>query len=149
MSILLGMSEAASLAIHTMAYLANNEERRVPNNEIASFLHGSIDHLAKVLGRLSKAGLIRSTRGPSGGSMLLKPAEEIKLLEIFEAIEGSFSPYGCPLEKNKDKHDMCPLGSLFEETQQKFYHFFSETTVRDFAVKSKVGVKHDTKNRPD
>ena len=85
---MLRISEAASIALHTMAYLARNKDRMVSTHEIAGAMGLSENHLAKVRQRLVKAGLVEAQRGPSGGFMLSRPAEDITLLEVYEAIEG-------------------------------------------------------------
>ena len=42
----------------------------------------------KVLGPLADAGLLRSRKGPGGGYRLARPAGEIALLEVVEAMDG-------------------------------------------------------------
>jgi Rrf2 family cysteine metabolism transcriptional repressor len=51
-----------------------------------------LDHL---LAQLRRAGFVRSVRGPGGGHMLARPAEEICLLHILETLEGSLAPLPC------------------------------------------------------
>src|SRR5688500_6281124 len=51
--------------------------------------------LLQILRNLVTHGILRSTRGVEGGYALLRPAEEISLLEVIEAIEG---PYRTTLE---------------------------------------------------
>ena len=51
--------------------------------------------LLHILRNLVTHGILRSTRGVEGGYALLRPAEEISLLEVIEAIEG---PYRTTLE---------------------------------------------------
>lgn len=51
--------------------------------------------LAKQLQALVKAGLLTGTTGPRGGFRLARPAAEISLLDIVEAIDGASSPYEC------------------------------------------------------
>lgn len=49
----------------------------------------STKFMSLVLKQMTQAGLIASTRGTAGGYQLAKPADEISLLEIIEAIDGS------------------------------------------------------------
>jgi Rrf2 family protein len=86
MSNLFKVSEAASLALHAMLHIVANPNRPVSTREIASGMHASEAHLAKVLQRLARVGLARSTRGPKGGFVLGRPAETITLLDVYEAI---------------------------------------------------------------
>jgi Rrf2 family transcriptional regulator, iron-sulfur cluster assembly transcription factor len=44
--------------------------------------------LAKILQQLARKGLLRSSKGPQGGFVLNMPAEEIRLLDIVEALDG-------------------------------------------------------------
>ena len=48
----------------------------------------SLKYLFKVLQQLVKANVLRSMRGPHGGFSLARPAEEITMLEIIEAVDG-------------------------------------------------------------
>jgi len=51
-----------------------------------------LDHL---LAQLRRAGFIRSVRGPGGGHLLAKAPDEICLLHVLEALEGSLAPLVC------------------------------------------------------
>ncbi|MCX6028435.1 MAG: Rrf2 family transcriptional regulator [Chloroflexi bacterium] len=58
----------------------------------------------RVVTRLAAAGLIATTRGAEGGIVLARPAGEISLLEVVEAMEGplalnacTVNPHTCPL----------------------------------------------------
>lgn len=58
----------------------------------------------RVVTRLGAAGLITTARGPEGGVALARPAAEISLLEVVEALEGSLALNACTVEP-----DSCPL----------------------------------------
>ena len=58
MPTVLRISDAAALALHAMVMLAEAPERRMSAKAIASELDASQAHLAKVLQRLAKAGLV-------------------------------------------------------------------------------------------
>ena len=87
MSKLINISEATSIAIHSLA-LIGYEDKQLNANEIARKTAFSKNHLSKVLQMLVKQGYLRSVRGPRGGFTLSQEPKEITLLEIFEVFEG-------------------------------------------------------------
>ena len=136
MSTLVKISEAASLALHTMALLAGDDERRFTNQEIAERLKSSGHHLAKVMQRLAKIGLVDSVRGPQGGFKLGKPADQTTLLEIFEAVEGPIQKSGCLLGTPVCGGVSCVLGSVMQSVHKQLLDYISQTTLRDLVHKS-------------
>src|SRR5574344_2061145 len=102
---ILKISEAASIGIHSLIFLAKNKGRLFSLNNIATHLGVSSNHLSKVLQRLQKSGLIYSLKGRNGGFRLLKPAEEVNFLEIYE-IFGGLVPTVNELVKEKFKKTM-------------------------------------------
>ena len=87
MSKVVTLSEAASLAIHAMVIIGRSGNT-INAQLMAQRMHSSRNHLAKVMQRLVKGGFVKSARGPSGGFVLNKSANEISLLDIYECIEG-------------------------------------------------------------
>ncbi|HET8775969.1 MAG TPA: Rrf2 family transcriptional regulator [Thermoanaerobaculia bacterium] len=102
MSGIVKFSEAASIALHTMTVLAAAPERHVTVHEIAERMPVSESHLAKVLQRLAKAGLVDSARGPQGGFMLRGDPQQITLLRVYEAIEGRLDVAYCMFPERTD-----------------------------------------------
>ena len=56
----------------------------------------------KLMGRLAAAGLLRSARGTGGGFALARPAGEISLADIVEAVEGPIAMTTCADEGRHD-----------------------------------------------
>ena len=131
---ILRISDAASLALHTMAYLAKSPDRMVSTHEIATALSVSENHLAKVRQRLAKAGLVDATRGPGGGFRLSRQPGAITLLEVYEAIEGEFKPAACMLHRPACDGTNCILGGLVASVNLQVLDYLSNTTLQQLAV---------------
>jgi len=127
----LKISEAASLAMHALGYLAKREDGPITAREIAARFEISEAHLAKVMQRLVKVELLRSIRGPHGGFTLTRDPESVTLLEIFEAIEGRFEPSQCLLSSAICDGDNCILGSIVLEANNMLRTRLEETTLVD------------------
>lgn len=54
-----------------------------------------LSYLEHLVAKLRDAGLVSSTRGAHGGYRLARPAEEIQMLEVVEALEGPVAPMEC------------------------------------------------------
>ncbi len=128
MTNILKISEAASLALHTTVILAVNPEKLLSTKELASTLHASEAHLSKVLQRLEKSGIVRSTRGPKGGFKLEKSGSDVTLLEVYEAIDGKLSPSNCLLDE-RICNGNCIMGKLLSDLNNQ---------VRDYLAKTKL-----------
>lgn len=67
----------------------------VPAARLAQLHEVSPTYLAKQMQSLSRAGLVRSVQGKSGGYVLARPPEEITMLDVIEAVEGSAPTFVC------------------------------------------------------
>ena len=81
-------------AMHVLSHAVNNRIMQV--KEIAAMTRISHSYLEQLLSQLRKSGLVTSTRGAFGGYRLARPAHEIEVIEILEALEGSL----CRIEGN-------------------------------------------------
>ena len=123
------ISDAASLGLHTMSLLAGREDALLSTQEVARALQASDNHLAKVMQRLARAGLVVSTRGPRGGYALARPAGTITLLEIYEAIDGVAGLHQCLLGLPKCNWRKCVLGDLVRSINHQARDFLNKTTL--------------------
>ena len=128
----LKVSVAAALSLHATAMLASRN-RPISTRRMASRLGQAEAHLSKVLQRLSKVGLVRSSAGPKGGFVLGKPASEISLLEVFETIEGPMNPLKCMFGKPVCAGQECILGSQLGETDRRLRAWLSSTRLSEVA----------------
>ncbi|HQP03979.1 MAG: Rrf2 family transcriptional regulator [Bacteroidales bacterium] len=126
MSKVIAISEAAGIALHSMVLIARSENS-INATEIANISESSRHHVAKILQRLVKSGLISSVRGPSGGFRLKKSADIITLLEIYEAIEGKIALTSCPFDHEKCVMGKCILQQIANKVSDDFVRYLSET----------------------
>jgi Rrf2 family protein len=128
----LKISEAASLAMHALGYLARREDGRpITSREIANRFEISEAHLSKVLQRLGKAEYVRSIRGPRGGFILTRAPESVTLLKVFEAIEGRFEPSQCLLSSSICEGETCILGQIVVEANNMLRTRLAGTTLAE------------------
>ena len=84
---MLGLSQSVSYAVSALACLGQEGGNRTFVRNIANCAEVPPAYLAKLFTKLAAAGLIDSKRGWRGGNQLARPAEEISLFDIAEAIE--------------------------------------------------------------
>lgn len=130
---ILRLSEAFALAFHAMAALADAGEEPVSVSEMAS-MGVSEAHLAKVLQRLARMGLLSSRRGPKGGFALAKPAEQITLLEVLHAVEGPLASDTCLLERKICPPGECRMEYLMRSIHDQVYEYLANTKLSDVAL---------------
>lgn len=99
--------------------------------------------LAKIFQDLAKAGILRSQRGAGGGFVLARPADQITVLEVIEAIDGKIALQRCLGEVPEcERREGCALCSLFEQAQDRLKEVFGQTTLMGLAK------KHSSPRRP-
>ncbi len=126
---LFNMSEAASIGIHSMVFIAKNE-KMTNVNLLAEEFNFSKHHVAKVMQRLNKVGMLGSNRGPSGGFFLKQKPEEISLLDIYEAIEGKLPKMNCPMGYDHCPFKKCLLGTIVNDMSEQFRIYLEEKTLQ-------------------
>jgi Rrf2 family protein len=123
------VSEAASLALHTMVLLAEDRSSLVSSKRLADRLSVSEAHLSKVLQRLARAGLVKSTRGPGGGFAMAKSPERVSLMKVYECIDGPFNAGSCVLEGGNCSHKACIFNGVLDSLVLQVREYMSKTTL--------------------
>jgi Rrf2 family protein len=67
----------------------------LPTGRLAEYHGVPTAYLAKHLQAMSRAGLLESAHGPRGGYRLARPAAEITMLDVVEAIDGGEPAFQC------------------------------------------------------
>ena len=104
----------------------------VQRAEIARRQHVPEAYLDHLLAQLRRAGFIRSTRGPSGGHELARPAEDVNLLQVLETLEGSLAPLPC-LEDHEGEGTVCAQQWVWREIYDDMRERLQAVSLRDLA----------------
>jgi Rrf2 family transcriptional regulator, iron-sulfur cluster assembly transcription factor len=96
-------------------------------------------YLAKIFQELAKEGIVRSFRGAKGGFALARPAHEISLRQVIEAIEGPIALCRClaPWE-GCDKSESCPLHPVLAHAQKQMLAVLDNITLQELAENDHV-----------
>ncbi len=86
-------STKAEYGIRVMAHLARRDgDEPISLGSIANVEGLPLAYLEHLVQRLRRADLVESQRGAHGGYSLGRPADEISMAEIVEALEGDIAP---------------------------------------------------------
>ncbi len=134
-------STKAEYGIRVMVELAGAaREQPIPLAEIAERGGLPLAYLEHLVARLRKAELVASRRGSRGGYMLARPAEEITMAEVVEALEGSIAPIECISEASDGSivcaresalDHICPTKLLWTRVRFSIVSTLRETTLAD------------------
>lgn len=115
----------------------------VPLAEIAEHDGLPLAYLEHLVARLRKAGLVDSRRGSRGGYLLARPASEITMAEVVEALEGSIAPIECislaadgsvKCSRESDPGHVCPTKLLWSRVRGSIVSTLRETTLADLVA---------------
>jgi len=110
--------------------------------DIAERQEISLSYLEQLFGKLRKGGLVKSVRGPGGGYLLSRPAEQLRISDIIMAVDEPIqttrcspgSPAGC-------HHNMgrCLTHDLWEELGNQIYLYLSSVSLADVIERRILG----------
>ncbi len=125
------ITKRTNIAVRLLMYCAANGDRLVTKSEIAECCNVSENHLAQVINQLSQLGYLRTQRGRNGGMNLARPADQIRIGDVFRHVEGGLpiaecfadADNSCPLK------DACRLRVALTDAAQAFYAALDEITL--------------------
>jgi len=87
--------------------------------------------LSKVLQALSRGGIVKSQRGVGGGIALARPADELTILEVVNAVEPIQRIKSCPLGLKSHGVRLCPLHRRIDDAMATVEAAFGSTTLAE------------------
>ena len=126
-------------AVMAMDDLAKNNVKEPTSLTEISLRQGiSIAYLEQLFLKLRKNNLVQSSRGPSGGYVLSKPPDEIKLLSIISAVGEKIKTVKFKKESKKScngKSIKCITHNLWDDLEVHINKFFENNTLNDILFK--------------
>lgn len=109
------------------------KEEQISLNSIAERNNISLQYLEQVFAALRRAGIVKSIKGPQGGYLLEKSADKITVLEIVEALEGS---YELDAEEISDKVECKEISMsiqdlIIDPVNAKLHEILESVTLQD------------------
>ncbi len=110
------ISRSTGYALVAVGYIAKNyKDGAVLAARISKEYGIPLEYLLKILQQLVRANVLRSKRGPRGGFFLARPAEDITMLQVIEAVDGPMMSHLHLAELTKN----APFSLRMEEVCQK------------------------------
>jgi Rrf2 family protein len=134
MNTLFNLSEAATIALHSLAIIGNSEER-LNVNTLAAKTKFSKNHLAKIMNILVRNNYLSSERGPNGGFVLNPNSRNVTLFEVLEVIEGRIEVFQCTITCGNCYFSSCLFGDQPKKFTTDFVNYLKSKTISDFNLK--------------
>ncbi|MFJ2426290.1 RrF2 family transcriptional regulator [Pseudomonas sp. NPDC087804] len=145
-------SAGVEYGIHCLAFLVGNggDSREASVRDLAELQGVPVEYLAKIFTKLAKSKLVVASEGVRGGFSLARPADEITLLDIVNAIDGRKNIFECRdirgrcalFEGNPPEwaiEGTCSIHGAMMTAQKRMEEALAQQTILDIA--RKVGRK--------
>lgn len=134
------LTQTIEYALRAMVCLADRPESPQTRTELVEKTRVPSAYLAKVMRGLHRAGLVRAQRGPRGGFSLARPAHEIPLIHVVNAVEPIPRIRTCPLGIRSHGARLCALHRRLDRALEDFERSFAETTLGDIIAEKSGSV---------
>ena len=129
------LSSKGRYAVMALADIAKFEPKNpIPLRDISLRQGISLVYLEQLFLKLKKNKIVTSVRGKNGGYILNKKAAEIKISEVFSAVEETIKTIGCEKHSKKGcsgKGSKCITHNLWDELETYINDFFEKKTLSD------------------
>jgi len=127
-----------AVAAHIVSVLAFKRDEFVPSHSIASSVNTHPTVIRRILAALTRAGIVASEEGKSGGSKLMKCPSKITLLDLSFAVgeDHLFAVHknptneSCPISRTMKK----ALGKVFSDAEKAAFIQLQRVSIADLAI---------------
>ncbi|MBX3372701.1 MAG: Rrf2 family transcriptional regulator [Phycisphaeraceae bacterium] len=133
------ISQTAEYALRAMVDLSFHQGQSRTNQQIADATQVPAGYLAKILKALTRHGLIRSQRGPTGGFSLEHDPTRITVFDILQAVDPPKRITKCPLGLREHRVRLCPLHQRLDDAFAAVERAFRDTTLDEVTARPERG----------
>jgi Rrf2 family protein len=130
----LKLTKKADYGLIALRHLASTPGGMSSTKDIAEAYHLPVPLLAKVLQRLTRAGILQSLAGTNGGYKLARDAARISALEVVRAIDGPVILTHCFTEHGRcDQSSNCTVREPLRRVHEAILELLNKFTITDLA----------------
>ncbi|MEG0900688.1 MAG: Rrf2 family transcriptional regulator [Clostridia bacterium] len=114
------LSTRGKYGLYAMYYLASHQGEGPQTLQSISTIGVPKQYLEQLLGSLRRAGLVSTVRGAQGGYQMSRPAAEVSLLQIIDAVEGPIELSECTSDEHScDRACSCPVRWVWQQVSER------------------------------
>lgn len=139
------LSTKGRYAVMAMADLGKTMSAKpVALADIADRQEISLSYLEQLFGKLRRAGLVKSVRGPGGGYLLARGSDEIRISDVIQAVDEPISATRCAQTEgcHSDKA-RCMTHDLWQALTYQIHMYLSSVTLADVCERKVLGPRPD------
>ncbi|MGO1117710.1 SUF system Fe-S cluster assembly regulator [Rhodovibrionaceae bacterium A322] len=127
------LNRLTDYAVVVMAQMAQQSDRLRPTVQIAEGTGVPLPTVSKLMNTLAHAGLVESHRGANGGYRITRPADQILVSEIIQAIEGPIALTACVdgADDACSSQSFCPMSGNWNKVNQAIEEALQTVTLKD------------------
>lgn len=116
----------------------HQDERLVSLAEISEVQDISLSYLEQLFSRLRRYEIVEGVRGPGGGYRLARPADEISIADIINAVDEKLDATRCSGHENCQNGRKCITHELWFDLSQRIYGFLHDMSLADVVGTAEV-----------
>ena len=134
------LNRLTDYAVVVMSQLSDRRDALQSSQQIAHASGVPLPTVAKVLNTLSRDGIVESHRGASGGYALARPAAEIAVAEVIEALEGPIALTACVDDAPGycEAANICPMHGSWNTVNRAIRHALEQVTLADMMADARL-----------
>ena len=132
---MLRLNRLTDYAVVVMAQMARPGNRVRTAQQIAQETGVPLPTVSKLMNALARDSLVASQRGAAGGYTLSRPADEITVAQIIQALEGPIALTACVDGSNGhcDVASLCPMRGNWDKVNKAIQNALSQVTLEDMS----------------